>query len=747
MPVCLTTLSLLIYRYYSLGVVDLFDYINFHASSIDSISGGLHGIRPSVRYVKGISAAEYVLFLDYHSPDVADKSNVLDVDRRLCVNLSAQVLTLLDSFIFPESFNSSGPSTQLDGLALVRFSEVRLGSSQGPLISSAIRLSILLLALLEPCSVTFLQCASRLRCLLCWALELLREQSTSDSQNLKFHSDGEAHVDRLILAITLHCHRALGRCSALLWEIESAASEKYFNSKDEHRKFYRRLLRVALELRDVVSTAFRGRNDILRTTMCTEAYEALRLSLEGEASSEKLSKESVVREFLSSPWVTGFVDTVNRQDLAIPEQVSMETIPLSSDQALNPYSQGFYALEKLALESKHIVSDFESAINSCFEEYLQAQRAWAETDAVRDLEYYGDTTKKRLSENFKFDNLDVLKSSSLRKSVADGRWRAIESNAIEPWSTARHWKLARYTDMRGRRILMVPNRDFTDHTAASYDFAVGKEQEKEELELQKRLLAKKDLSDVMRRNVAAFIVDDAASTKSTDDGSSKLRSDGDSTAEMESSTDGDSCGNTDVDMLQEILIRHSPPNDEQDEEWDRVDADEIAGVDIDGGTDSWAKAFLWAEGESVVARFEPVMIVSLQSFLEGKLLLTTHGIYFHQFGDEINAITKEPMKTGDASDIDTKDRRWRLARLTEVHGRRYMLRPQALELFFADNNELLLNFSGGVNDRDRFHAKLRRSCKVSTHCYGHFSRPVVSFLSPLSVTTYLRYHCCGRSSH
>ena len=625
----------------------------------------------------------------------------------------------------------------MDGLALVRFSEARLGSYQGPLISSAIRLSILLLALLEPCSVTFLQCASRLRCLLCWALELLREFSSIDGQHQSFRSEGEAHIDRLILAVTLHCHRALGRCSALLWDIESSTSEKYFHSKDAYKKFYRRLLRVALELRDVVSTAFRGRNDILRITMSTEAYEALRLSLEGDALSEKLSKESVVREFLASPWVTGFTDTVNRQDLAVPEQVSMETIPLSSDQALNPYSQGFYALEKLAVESKNIVSDFESAINSCFEEYLQGQRTWAETDAVRDLEYDGDTTSKRLTENYKFDSMDITKSANLKRALADGRRRAIESKVSEPLSNAKHWKLAQCTDVCGRRTLMVPNRDFNDHTAASYDLAVGKEQEKEELERQKRFLAKKDLSDVMRRNAAAFIVDDGQSVQSQDDGSSNLRSDGESTAEMESSTDGDSCGIADT-MLQDILIHDTTPNDEQDEEWDKVDTDEIVDVDIDGGSDSWAKAFIWAEGESVIARFEPVMIISLQSFVEGKVLLTTHGLYFHQLGDEINAITKEPMKGSEATEVDTKDRRWRLARLTEVHGRRFLLRPQALELFFSDNHELLLNFPGGVKDRDRFHAKLRHSCKVST-LFSNLvkARPTISISHLLDTILYL----------
>jgi hypothetical protein len=117
-----------------------------------------------------------------------------------------------------------------------------------------------------------------------------------------------------------------------------------------------------------------------------------------------------------------------------------------------------------------------------------------------------------------------------------------------------------------------------------------------------------------------------------------------------------------------------------------------------------------------VARFESVTIVTLQSLIEGKLLLTTHGLYFHQIGDEISVMSKDAIG-GNAENSRVaisvgNDRRWRLSRLTEVLGRRYMLRAQALELFFCDSHELFLNFSGGTKERDRFHAKLRNSCKV-----------------------------------
>lgn len=679
-------------------MVDLFDYANHKASSVDEVSSGLHGIRVSESFLHGISASEYVSFVR-----ARDDENEREIDRHLCAGLAAQILTLLDAFIFPQSLDSSLAASQLDGLALVRNSEARLGSSQGPLLSSAIRLSFVLLALLEPCSVVFLQCASRLRCLLCWALDLLRESSTTEGHNV-IHKDGNAHIDRLVLAVVLHCHRALGRCSALLSEIETASYDKYFQSREAQKKYYRRLLRVALELRDVVSTAYRGRNDALQATISTEAHEALRASLEGAfAPGKAASKESVVRDFLSSKWVTDFQDTLLRHDLNIPEQVSMDTIPLSSELDNNPLCQGFVAVEKLAIESNNLVTDFEKAIDSCFEEYLEVQRKWAETDAVRDLEYDGDTTIKRMAEKYKVDIIDTTKAYLQRRNGADNRWRAIQRKVTEPWKNETHWKLARYTDVLGRRTLLVQNRMFDDHKSASYDLILGKEREKEEIGNQERLL-----SDVMRRNAEAFVVSesqDEGDVLTDDDSSIHLSSDGESLTDVESSTDADSVGNGDAGLLSETRVI-----EDQDDGWDRIDSEEFQDVDAEGDSDAWAKTFIWSDSETVVARFEPVMIVSLQTYVGGKILLTTHGLYFHQIDDEISVMTKEPINSVEGS--DSKDRRWRLTRLTEIHGRRYMLRPQALELFFSDSHELLLNFPGGVKERDRFHAKLRNSCKV-----------------------------------
>ena len=185
-----------------------------------------------------------------------------------------------------------------------------------------------------------------------------------------------------------------------------------------------------------------------------------------------------------------------------------------------------------------------------------------------------------------------------------------------------------------------------------------------------------------------------------------------------------------------------PADSDQDEEWDRIDSTEIGGIDADGDIDSWAKIFIWSDSEAVVARFDSIMLVSLRCFVKGALLLTTHGLYFRQTGDEIGTITREPIAKGEKT--DSTSRRWRLARLIEVHGRRYMLRPQALELFFSDSHELFLNFPDGHKERDRFYAKLRSSCKVSS--MPTLMLAVNLLPNVIRSVTCIRRQCCGHQS-
>jgi hypothetical protein len=530
-----------------------------------------------------------------------------------------------------------------------------------------------------------------------------RERLTSDAR-AKISESGVDLLDQLLIGTLMHCHRALGRCSSLLSEIESTSFEKYFDRRDSHKKHHRRLLRTALEIRDVVLLIFRGCQDLLMSSLSSDAFDALRSSLEGSFH-QRISKESVAKDFLASNWVTGFQDVETRRDIAIPEQLSMGNIPLSSEQAQG--SNGIVLVEKLAQESKAIALELEKTLDGWFEDYLETTRLWAETDAVRDLEYDGDSAAKRLAEKYNSDYGDMSRGILLRRNAAESRSRRILQMTVDPWDNARYWKLANHTDRTGARALLVPNRKFTDHKDASYELMMEKEREKAEKERRSRL-RDNEMSEVMRRNAEAFATHDSIVTNDgdvlkDDDSSAVQVSDG------ESSEVGSSSG---VHSIESLGQDQHAVEEEREEDWDRIETDEYLHADIDGDIDGWARLFIWADGESVVARFENVIIVSLYSYVEGKILLTTHGLYFQQTGDETSVITKCPIDGQDAMNSDSKHRRWRVTRLIEIHGRRYLLRQQALELFFADGQQLFLNFPGGPKERDRFYAKLRNSCKV-----------------------------------
>eukprot|EP00957_Ditylum_brightwellii_P068816 5223877-Ditylum_brightwellii.AAC.1 len=267
------------------------------------------------------------------------------------------------------------------------------------------------MAHLEPSSVRFLQCCSRLRCFLHWTLELIRESVASGGYSAAFH-ELTAPLDRLVLAIVLQCHRAFSRCSAVLIEIESSPADKYFPSIDSRQKNYRRLFRATLELREIVMAAYRGRNEVLRAALSLQAYEALQAGLE-EINNQKIqgapksshrrssmsrasasggsgSKEASLRAFMANSWVTGFHDVDIDGNLVIPEQVANGQIYRHRTAS----NRGRLAIEELASESKTIIKDYNNALNTPFEAYCEDQRQWAETDAVRDMEYEGDIAVK-----------------------------------------------------------------------------------------------------------------------------------------------------------------------------------------------------------------------------------------------------------------------------------------------------------------------------------------------------------------
>uniref|UniRef100_A0A7S1BZH1 BEACH domain-containing protein n=1 Tax=Corethron hystrix TaxID=216773 RepID=A0A7S1BZH1_9STRA len=136
------------------------------------------------------------------------------------------------------------------------------------------------------------------------------------------------------------------------------------------------------------------------------------------------------------------------------------------------------------------------------------------------------------------------------------------------------------------------------------------------------------------------------------------------------------------------------------DDWDHLDLE----VDLADPLD-WIDAFHWLDDERPLHVFEGVVWIKIEITRPGKLLLSTHHLYFHS---------------------EDKSRRWRLGSLTGVRGMQYIMKPNAVELSFCDGKELFFSFTEERNGRDIFHAKLR-NCQVPLLHFTKSLSPRVNF--------------------
>ncbi len=324
-------------------------------------------------------------------------------------------------------------------------------------------------------------------------------------------------------------------------------------------------------------------------------------------------------------------------------------------------------------------------------------------------EYEGDLLVKRLSSKQRTDTSESNRLVVARFALASQRMAAIERLMKDPWDLLRRWEVSTHTDLLYRRILLSPNYYFNNHANASYELALGKDREalqKEEMSRQER---EKEKEIELALRVAVVPYQESADEEIDEDDNDRVGSDGFfGWVEMEGvEATLDVSSHRSVEE-EEVGVKDDTAEDEtaQVSDWDEVDTAEMEST---SDPFDWARKFLWSEGEHPLQNFENVAIVSVQTFIEGIVLLTSHSIYFHQTGDVIDVMTKEKV---DADEKKPKpNRRWKLNQLTDVHGRRYMMKGQGLELFFSDMRGLFLKFNG-VKERDLFHSKLRSNCKV-----------------------------------
>ena len=256
-----------------------------------------------------------------------------------------------------------------------------------------------------------------------------------------------------------------------------------------------------------------------------------------------------------------------------------------------------------------------------------------------------------------------------------------------------------------------PNYWFDNHTEASYELTLGKERQS----LQQEEAARKE-REVAEAALRAAIVPykESAECDTEDEGAeedekNKLEKEGFlgwGADEEDASSDQSRCNNE--KDVKDSETNHDGENgsitnlsNSERENTDEFEWDQIESLDFDETSEqldpfAWARKFMWADGERFVHSFESTVIVSIQTTRAGTLLLTSHGIYFHQTEDTIDVMTKEKFvtdKNGKSTNGSSlrQDSKWKLSRLTDVHGRRYMLKAQALELFFSNMEGKLIS--------------------------------------------------------
>lgn len=221
-------------------------------------------------------------------------------------------------------------------------------------------------------------------------------------------------------------------------------------------------------------------------------------------------------------------------------------------------------------------------------EYLDKQRRWAETGAVRDLEFEGDTLLKTLSEMCKHDQKVLSKDLAELSAATNLRWRVIDKKSSLVWEPSLHWRLSTFTDHCGRRILLVPNFNFDSHDLSRYDSMMGQDHDQEEKERNQKSL-QNELSDLMKRNSEALMsYDEILALENVNDDEQKEESD-----EKE-----DHEGALDPEMDELSTSKHIPTESLETETMQ----EEFVAEELNGDGDEWAKAFIWEDGESVVAR-------------------------------------------------------------------------------------------------------------------------------------------------
>ncbi|CAM9106363.1 unnamed protein product [Choristocarpus tenellus] len=371
-------------------------------------------------------------------------------------------------------------------------------------------------------------------------------------------------------------------------------------------------------------------------------------------------------------------------------------------------------LKAADMQESCAVSAVNKLLKQLWQKYLRHTSISRTGDWIADDQIVGRALESLEQQAVRSQALRKIKQS-WRMATAQHRWEYCVKTFSAAWSPfAEHvdgdanmmcrWKISSYKDRYMRQMLLEANDEFIDYSNASYDFRAEADNSPLDGTSSTSGPGSKLLPSVFTGEVGlvdVVIEDDTEQVDGLDTG--------DGRQDTPYKTDADNTGAAEISL---------PPG------WE----DLALSIAVDGGaeispyslrgTQEWAVA-AGALGlglstmphgglsGSLQGKWCVTMVLQ-QCLLQGILTLTNCVLFFHA--------TEEPREFSQSSSSNPRlpaqlskgySKCWRLDRLTEIHLRRFLLSPQAVEIFWADSYEVFLAFEGVLNHQ-QFIRQLRK---------------------------------------
>ncbi|CAM9130173.1 unnamed protein product, partial [Hapterophycus canaliculatus] len=584
-----------------------------------------------------------------------------------------------------------GVMSARSSVALVELCTARSGiSGQGPLMFPLLRLSVFLLVRLHPftrpAQENLQRLASLVQCLLSDDWRLKEKDHCRDSDDMCIVV--LAHVHAALVRLKTQATRVGGISHKLIYEARQAVASKTFvppPALDATAAYeYGRALLGLLRFLSLC------RRNLLSKRLGVRLYSAIQKATALDPQDAFGTPETVN----AAHALEQHFDQARRcWDHLLASLAWMEgsfIFPCAEDPTTHA-CDGVADLLEACMPSLKAAEELETR---AVREAGQRTRQWRELDnrsagcspSDNGGLATGDTATNKILDALK---QEALKAYVLRKVKKKRRLRASRrrldsclrtlSAAWSPWASGcpPGWEIKNHRDQLMRQMLLVPvNRDVT-HKEAAYAGTRWRSD---------------DTSDVLATNGEARR--DASLVSGLKPSASLLAGKVD---DDEEETDGEA---EFVNRPAAVTFGLGGSDEEPTESWEDITHPSALQAEIDVAAQSAASQQEWEDIQPMLSSRGGLRGRVCQGLLgkwRATRVLREGSLYgvLYLFQESLVFTSEEATEA------------WRLERLTQLHLRRYLLQPQAVELFWADSPEVFLAFQG-ISERQAFTRNLRR---------------------------------------